>query len=237
MTSGDSSSRWKEGCGMRDREWAILEAASRVTGIPVEEVLTTSTRTPEAFRARELFAVACRNTLGMSYPDIKRAAGTPTHSTWHRAVQRWEEHPNELREDLALAMLNEGVDLAPMAARARNFNLTLPYPPSANRYWRHNRGRNHISREAMGYIAQVKEVARGHPRSFPVDPHTVCLAAYAPDARRRDIDNIIKVPLDALTRAGVWDDDHLVRQVTAFWADIDRDDPRLLVTIKTKVPA
>ena len=26
--------------------------------------------------------------------------------------------------------------------------LTLPYPPSANRYWRHNRGITHLSAEA-----------------------------------------------------------------------------------------
>jgi hypothetical protein len=28
--------------------------------------------------------------------------------------------------------------------------VTLPYPPSANRYWRHNRGIIHLSTEAKG---------------------------------------------------------------------------------------
>ena len=34
--------------------------------------------------------------------------------------------------------------------------LTIPYPVSANRYWRHNRGRHHRSSEAKAYRAQVQ---------------------------------------------------------------------------------
>jgi crossover junction endodeoxyribonuclease RusA len=37
--------------------------------------------------------------------------------------------------------------------------------------------------------------------------------------RRRDLDNLLKAPLDALTHAGVYVDDHLIVDLRIFWAD------------------
>jgi crossover junction endodeoxyribonuclease RusA len=45
------------------------------------------------------------------------------------------------------------------------------------------------------------------------------IEAWRPDERRRDLDNLLKAPLDALTHAGVYLDDHLIVHLTIYWAD------------------
>ena len=62
-----------------------------------------------------------------------------------------------------------------------------------------------VSRQGREYRQRVAQLVG------KVAPHTVPLAvtihAYPPDNRRRDLDNVLKAALDALTGAGVWDDD------------------------------
>jgi crossover junction endodeoxyribonuclease RusA len=40
---------------------------------------------------------------------------------------------------------------------------------------------------------------------------------YPPDARRRDIDNYNKALFDALTHAGIWEDDSQVQRMLVEW--------------------
>ena len=97
--------------------------------------------------------------------------------------------------------------------------LELPFPPSLNTYWRHvvmpvKRGGKPIARvlisedgrkyrEAVGKLVLSLRVARmAAERKLAVR-----LIAHAPDARARDLDNMAKAALDALTHAGVWVDD------------------------------
>ena len=83
----------------------------------------------------------------------------------------------------------------------------LPWPPSVNGYWRTFRNRQIISKRGRDYrneaIAEVLEQGRkkhdGRLR--------VVLTAHPPDKRRRDLANVVKATMGALTPAGVWDDD------------------------------
>lgn len=95
--------------------------------------------------------------------------------------------------------------------------MVLPYPPSANAYWRHPSkgplaGRHLISEAGRDYRLDVAETARReHWPSFGPDMRlSVRILAYMPDKRRRDLDNVLKAALDALTYAGVWADDSQV---------------------------
>lgn len=82
-------------------------------------------------------------------------------------------------------------------------NLTLPYPPSANRYWRVFRGRAVKSQEARGYQLAVQLKNAGtRPLTVPV---RVTLEVHRP-AKRGDLDNSIKVLLDALKGIAFVDD-------------------------------
>jgi crossover junction endodeoxyribonuclease RusA len=87
--------------------------------------------------------------------------------------------------------------------------LTLPWPPSINHYWRHFRGRTVISQEGRTFRTNVCALlAGGGPRKPPAGGRiALTLDAFPPDRRRRDLDNIQKPVLDALQHAGVYLDD------------------------------
>lgn len=95
---------------------------------------------------------------------------------------------------------------------ATGVSLTLPWPPSANRYWRHiairGKPRTLISAEGRAYrkaVADAVLIQRGNKHLQ--GRLAVTIIAQPPDRRRRDIDNINKALLDALTHAGVYEDD------------------------------
>lgn len=88
-------------------------------------------------------------------------------------------------------------------------SYTIPWPPSANRIWRSVRiggaSRVLLSKEGREYREAVKRaVGACQPIKGNVE---VQIKAHKPDNRRRDIDNLLKASLDALTKAGVWEDD------------------------------
>lgn len=126
----------------------------------------------------------------------------------------------------------------PPTSRARDFGrlivrLVLPWPPSVNRYWRSVKGRVLISADGRKYrAAVVASVLSG--RAVPMGSHPVAVAidAYYPDRRRRDIDNVLKAPLDALTAAGMWEDDSQVQALSIRKAGIDQGNPRLEITLE-----
>ena len=82
----------------------------------------------------------------------------------------------------------------------------LPYPPSLNRYWRSVAGRVLISKDGREYRASVLKAVGGKGLRLP-GRLCVKIAAYMPDKRRRDLDNLNKALLDSMTHAGVWVDD------------------------------
>lgn len=87
------------------------------------------------------------------------------------------------------------------------FHVRLPWPPSVNRYWRHFRGRTVIGPDGRAYRDAVSALVDG----LRVDGDLVVdIVANPPDRRRRDLDNLLKAPLDALEHAGVYDDDNQV---------------------------
>jgi len=104
-------------------------------------------------------------------------------------------------------------------------NLTLPYPPSVNTYWRHDRGRTHISTKGKQYridvVAAVLSTTRGS-RKF-LGPVRVTIVACAPDKRRRDLDNLLKATLDSMQAAGVYDDDSQVHEINMRWGERVKD--------------
>lgn len=84
--------------------------------------------------------------------------------------------------------------------------LTLPYPPSNNRYYRHNRGRIHIATEGLGYRMAVLE---RRPRDgWPLVGRLRMLLEVVP-ARTvsQDLDNIPKAICDALQYARIYQND------------------------------
>lgn len=85
--------------------------------------------------------------------------------------------------------------------------LTLPYPPSVNHYWRTWRGRVLISRKGREYRERVLvtlRLAGVKPISGPLAVH---VELYPPDERKRDADNALKAINDSLQHGGAFLDD------------------------------
>lgn len=92
--------------------------------------------------------------------------------------------------------------------------LTLPWPPTANTYWRHPdkgplAGRHLISSLGRGYRVRVHEEVLDQLRRYPklAGRLKVTYLCFPPDKRTRDLSNLLKAMDDALTHARVWEDD------------------------------
>ncbi|HOD84361.1 MAG TPA: RusA family crossover junction endodeoxyribonuclease [Phycisphaerae bacterium] len=97
--------------------------------------------------------------------------------------------------------------------------LTLPYPPSVNRYYRHVGFRTLISREGRAYRTTVCSILRRAGIQALVGTLAVGLDLYPPDRRTRDADNVQKALLDALQHGGVYRDDSQVKKLLTIMRD------------------
>jgi len=95
--------------------------------------------------------------------------------------------------------------------------LTLPWPPSVNHYWVHTRTVAFISAKGKEYRKAVSAIVAQNHTVIRDKPIKVDIIAYRPDRRLRDLDNLLKAPLDALTNAQVWTDDSLIRDLRIRW--------------------
>jgi crossover junction endodeoxyribonuclease RusA len=106
-------------------------------------------------------------------------------------------------------------------------DITLPYPPSVNTYWRAiGRGRVIISKKGREYRTEVVcEVAkqRGTLRPQPLEGRLgVDIGAWMPDKRRRDLDNVLKAALDSMVHAGLMLDDEQIDDLRIRRAGVEK---------------
>lgn len=94
---------------------------------------------------------------------------------------------------------------------SRIISLKLPNPPSANRYWRHNRGVTHLSQEALVYREMVGwEVVKNNIEPFIEKVPLVFTAVFYGLRENRDLDNCLKQTLDSLSHHCYADDNQIV---------------------------
>ena len=97
--------------------------------------------------------------------------------------------------------------------------ILLPYPPSANRYWRTFRGRHVRSADAVTYRGEVMSRASIYGLHLLRGPVKV-LATLHPKLTRKgvaslvriDLDNCVKVVLDAL-QGVAYDNDNQIEDL------------------------
>ena len=108
------------------------------------------------------------------------------------------------------------------------FEVTLPWPPTVNTYWRHKvtgkLATVYVSAEGKAYRKAVNywvlEAATVQRYVKAVGPVRVVIEAFPPDRRKRDLDNILKSLLDSLTHAGVWEDDSQIQDLRIYKSTI-----------------
>lgn len=164
--------------------------------------------------ARHTFA----SPQGQEPPSKKRAA-----VSYRGKIQKALETPFSVTAD-ALAYFKGGP--------SDSISLRLPYPPSVNNYWistlipapKKNarspgwRVMVFTSERGKRYRANVVQMIEqlgqhGTTSLFPGARVGVEVRMCAPDRRDRDLDNILKSLLDALTHAGVYIDDALIDEL------------------------
>lgn len=111
--------------------------------------------------------------------------------------------------------------------------LSLPYPPSVNHYYRNVRGRTLISAEGRKYRqAAWDECRQQRVHSFGRKAVRVLIDAWMPDNRRRDLDNVLKATCDAIQHARILEDDSQIVDLHIRRAGIDREAPRVEITME-----
>lgn len=122
--------------------------------------------------------------------------------------------------------------------------LTLPFPPSVNAYWRSPnsgplKGRTLVSAKGRAFqseaCAAIIEQLRRLPKPSSATA-SVEIVLFPPDARRRDIDNYNKALFDALTHAGIWEDDSQIKRMLVEWGPVTQKG-KVEITISKYEPA
>ena len=122
--------------------------------------------------------------------------------------------------------------------------FTVPFPPSANRIWRHvgrkvllsAEGRDYHRRVCAALLDQAKTLGflAGLTRPASYDARLrISIDAYMPDRKRRDVDNLIKATLDALQRTGVYENDSQIDSLTINRREVDPMGGWLEITLET----
>ncbi|MGV2936907.1 RusA family crossover junction endodeoxyribonuclease [Providencia sp. AGC89] len=104
-----------------------------------------------------------------------------------------------------------------------SLSLVLPFPPSVNACWRNINGKTLISAKGRAFranaMAAIYEQLRKRPKAI-TEHVSVIVKMYPPTNHRRDIDNYLKAPFDALTHANIWKDDDQVKHVDMRWCEV-----------------
>lgn len=92
-------------------------------------------------------------------------------------------------------------------------SLHLPFPPSANTYYRRGPKSTYLSKSGIAYKAAVSDAVAmsGYKLDGRID---LFVALSSPTKRKYDLDNRIKPLQDAMQDAGLYADDEQIDRIT-----------------------
>lgn len=105
-----------------------------------------------------------------------------------------------------------------------SLNFFLPWPPSENHYRRAVRttkGACNVKTKRAKTYPQMSKHALEMQHVLPAKTLKcnvqVIINATPPDNKRRDLDNLLKASLDAMTHCGIYEDDSQIQELTIRW--------------------
>lgn len=110
--------------------------------------------------------------------------------------------------------------------------LCLPFPPSLNSYWRKSAKGMYIDKKGREFREAVLAKYKSPVPLFTKNKRlSVQIRLFAPDRRKRDVDNYAKGLLDALAKANIFVDDSQIDELNIKRCHIEPPG-RCEVTIK-----
>ena len=117
--------------------------------------------------------------------------------------------------------------------------MILPYPPSVNHYWESNiryvkkkaRINVRVSKKGVAYRKEVVYLCKKMKIPKLKGKVNVRVIVNPPDRRKRDLDNLLKALLDALSAGNVYDDDFQVERLSMVRQEVVKNG-RVKVIIK-----
>ena len=115
--------------------------------------------------------------------------------------------------------------------------ITLPFPPSVNRYWRSvvikgfarillsadgRRFKDSCKKIISQRLEKIQQAGHSLPLFSKKEKLAVEIELYPPTKRVCDVDNYAKATLDALTASGVWGDDSQVDDLRIIRREVVR---------------
>ena len=113
--------------------------------------------------------------------------------------------------------------------------VSLPWPPSVNHCYQPFGNKIVFSKIGRQYPKNVLAACLDQRAGRVIGKLTIRIWAYPPDLRTRDCDNLLKSPLDALCKAGIFDNDGQVRRIEIERCGVVKDG-RLEVEIEGDEP-
>jgi len=110
--------------------------------------------------------------------------------------------------------------------------ISIPYPPALNRLYRVNKfGSLYLSREGKQYKDAVKEMLKDLSPFGDTANLSLRIKMFPPDRRKRDIDGILKISLDALESSGLIPNDSQIHHLEVIKRGAEKENPRLEVEL------
>ena len=102
--------------------------------------------------------------------------------------------------------------------------IDLPLPPSVNHYWGQSGVCKYLSKDARDFRLLVQLACKfQHVPNYGDARLSIIVIIHAKNYNRQDLDNRIKPLFDALTHAGVYDDDSQIDCFMVKRGEVMRD--------------
>lgn len=102
----------------------------------------------------------------------------------------------------------------------RSVVLQLPWPPSINSYWKRTRfGSVYVSREGKEFVGRAVQLISNLGESPLVGRIGFDAKFYPPNRQRRDLDNCLKVLIDAIQESKLIGNDYQIKKLSAEMFD------------------
>lgn len=102
----------------------------------------------------------------------------------------------------------------------KQYHLKLPWPPTNNTLFSVVNGRKIKSKKGRIFTeAVINQITKANQQFNLSGKLKIKIVANPPDLRKRDLDNLLKAPLDALTQSGVIADDSMFKSIKIGWGE------------------